>query len=409
MHHWRTVGLVIPRQVASAQILTPFHQTGNRIIEIMKRRSFDDKVVVPPKTEPSKERPMNTLKYIGMDVHMATTVIAVVNSVGKIVAEAVVETKASTILDFLKSQRGTVHVTFEEGTQAAWLHDLIRPHVAEVIVCNPREIAVQGNKADKSDAKRLAELLRTHGLKAIYHGEHGTQALKELTRSYGAILSDSTRVKNRLKGIFRGRGITCTGTTIYSKKGRDQWLKRIDDSAVRSRISKLFKELDCLTELRDEAEKELLAEARKHPATKILRSIPGIGPLRAAVILGFTITPHRFRTKNQFWKYCGLAVMSEITGEYALIDGRVVRLRKKPLVRGLNINYNHALKEAFKGAATTAALGAWRSHFNAMVANGTRPSIVLLTLARKIACIALAVWKKGELYDSKKLKFMHAG
>ena len=374
----------------------------------MKKRSSDDKVVVPSKTKSSKERPMNTSKYIGMDVHMATTVIAVLNSVGETVAEAVVETKASTILDFLKSQRGTVHVTFEEGTQAAWLYDLIRPHVAEVVVCNPREVPAQDNKADKSDAKRLAELLRTNGLKAVYHGEHGTQALKELSRSYGAILSDSTRVKNRLKGVFRGRGISCTGTNVYSKKGREQWLRKLDNSAVRSRISKLFKELDCLTELRNEAEKELLAEARKHPATKVLRSIPGIGPVRAAVILGFTITPHRFRTKSQFWKYCGLAVTSEVTGEYVIIDGRVARSRKKPLVRGLNINYNHALKEAFKGAATTAAMGAWKSHFDALVANGTRPSLALLTLARKIASIVLAVWKRGELYDSKKMKIMHA-
>lgn len=351
---------------------------------------------------------MNTSKYIGMDVHMATTVIAVVNSDGEIVAEAVIETKASTILDFLKSQRGTVHVTFEEGTQAAWLYDLIRPHVAEVVVCNPREIPTQDNKADRSDAKRLAQLLRTHGLKAVYHGEHGTQALKELSRSYEAILSDSTRVKNRLKGVFRGRGISCTGTNVYSKKGREQWIKKLDNNAVRSRISKLFKELDFLTELRNEAETELLAEARKHPATKVLRSIPGIGPVRAAVILGFTITPHRFRTKSQFWKYCGLAVMSEITGEFAVIDGRVVRSRKKPLVRGLNTHYNHALKDAFKGAATTAAMGAWRAHYDTLVANGTRPSLVLVTLARKIASIVLAVWKKGELYDSNKMKKLHA-
>ena len=65
---------------------------------------------------------------------------------------------------------GTVHVTFEEGTQAAWLYDLIRPQVAQVVVCDPRQIGGQDNKADKTDAKRLAELLRTNGLKAIYHG-----------------------------------------------------------------------------------------------------------------------------------------------------------------------------------------------------------------------------------------------
>jgi len=82
---------------------------------------------------------MKPVKYVGMDVHKAMTVIAVIDSTGKILAEAIIETKGSTILEFLKSQRGTLHVAFEEGTQAAWLYDLIRPRVASVIVCDPRE------------------------------------------------------------------------------------------------------------------------------------------------------------------------------------------------------------------------------------------------------------------------------
>ena len=100
---------------------------------------------------------MKLIKYIGMDVHKAMTVIAVLDSAGKVLAEAIIETKGSTILDFLNSQRGTLHVAFEEGTQATWLYDLIHPHVASVIVCNPRKIVRQGNKADKVDAKLLAE------------------------------------------------------------------------------------------------------------------------------------------------------------------------------------------------------------------------------------------------------------
>lgn len=351
---------------------------------------------------------MNESKYIGMDVHTATTVIAVCDSAGRVVAEAIIETKASSILDFLKSQRGTVHVSFEEGTQAAWLYDLIRPHVARVVVCDARQIPRQGSKADKSDAKRLAELLRSNGLKAIYHGEHSTQALKELARSYGSLVHDGTRVKNRLKALFRGRGIPCRGTGVYSGEERDQWLKHLDNAALRVRICRLWKELDLVVELREEAEKDLRAEARKHSEIKILRSIPGIGPLRAAVILGFAITPHRFRTRKQFWNYCGLGVRSKVTAEYAVVQGRVCRSKNRPLVRGLNRNYNHALKEAFKGAAVTAAAGPWKSQFDAMVENGTRAPLALLTLARKIAAIALVLWKKGERYDDRKVKFVHA-
>jgi transposase len=374
----------------------------------MKRRSSNDKVVAKPITKAKEERLMNNIKYIGMDVHIATTVIAVLNHLGKVITEAIVETKGTGILDFVKSVRGTLHVTFEEGTQAAWLYDLIRPHVALVLVCNPKKIAVQDNKADKRDARRLAELLRTGGLQPVYHGEHSTKPLKEFAQSYGTIVSDRTRVKNRIKALFRGRGIACSGTSVYDKDQHEQWLNHLSTPALSMRASRLFRQLDFLTDLREEAEKDLVTETRKHPAAKILQSIPGIGPLRAGVIIGFAITPYRFRTRKQFWTYCGLAVMSRITGEYVVVDGQVRRSKKLPLVRGLNHNYNRSLKDVFKGAAATAAMGPWKSHFDAMVANGTEPSLALLTLARKLASTTLTLWRKGERYDEQRMNKSHA-
>jgi len=351
---------------------------------------------------------MKLLKYIGMDVHKATTVIAVLDSAGKVLAEAIIETKGSTIVDFLKSQRGTLHVAFEEGTQASWLYDLIQPQVASVVVCNPRKIVRQGNKADKLDAKLLAELLRTGALKPVYHGEKSTRAVKELALSYISVVADGTRIKNRLKSLFRGRGIECSGTAVYSPDERNNWLARLDSPAVCARAARLWQELDLVEHLSEEAEKDLVAEARKHADTRILRSVPGIGPIRAAVILGVAATPHRFRTKRQFWGYCGLAVVTATSAEYELLNGRVCRSKKRPLVRGLNNNYNRALKGVFKSAAKTVAAGEWKSRFEAMVADGTTESLARLTLARKIASITLALWKKGERYDPKKVKSSHA-
>ena len=60
------------------------------------------------------------VKYIGMDVHKEAIVIAVLNEGGKVVMESVIETKASSILQFLHGLRGELHVTWEEGTWAAW-------------------------------------------------------------------------------------------------------------------------------------------------------------------------------------------------------------------------------------------------------------------------------------------------
>jgi hypothetical protein len=102
------------------------------------------------------------IKYIGLDVHKETISIAVMNGDGKLVMESIIETKAITILQFIQGLRGDLHVTLEEGTWAAWLYDLLKPHVTELVVCDPGKNALmkQGNKSDKIDARKLADLLR---------------------------------------------------------------------------------------------------------------------------------------------------------------------------------------------------------------------------------------------------------
>jgi hypothetical protein len=94
---------------------------------------------------------MDSKKYIGMDVHKESISIAVMNGAGKIVMECVIETKASMILQFIDGLRGDVEVTFEEGTSAAWLYDLLKPHVTKLLVCDPRKNASmrEGSQNDK--------------------------------------------------------------------------------------------------------------------------------------------------------------------------------------------------------------------------------------------------------------------
>jgi len=139
---------------------------------------------------------MNQAKYIGMDVHQATISVAVVDSTGKLIMECILETKAATILEFIQGLHGSLFVTFEEGTSAAWLYDLLKPHVTNVLVCDPRKNALlkDGNKSDRIDARKLAELLRSNLLSPVYHGENGVRILKELAHSYLTITKDLTRV-----------------------------------------------------------------------------------------------------------------------------------------------------------------------------------------------------------------------
>jgi transposase len=351
---------------------------------------------------------MDSVKYIGMDVHKEAISIAVLNSSGKLVMECVIETKAITILDFLKGLRGSLHVTFEEGTWAAWLYDLIKPHVTELIVCNPRRNALlkEGSKSDRIDARKLAELLRSNMLRSVYHGEHGVRTLKELARSYLTISKDLIRVMTRLKAIYRSWGIPCVGKQVYAPRYRSEWLGKIQEAGVHRRAEFYYQQLDALRPLRQQVRQELLAEAKKHSAWKLLRGIPSIGPIRAALIIAFLQTPHRFRTKRQLWSYIGFGIETHSSAEHRCVQGELQRSNKRVSIRGLNRNHNHDLKNLFKSAATVAAVkpGPFQEFYDALVAQGIRPEMARLTLARKIAAITLIIWKKGVRFDAQHLK-----
>jgi hypothetical protein len=238
------------------------------------------------------------IKYIGMDVHKEAIVIAVLSGGGKLVMESIVETKARSILQFIQGLRGELHVTWEEGTWASWLYDLLKPQVREVLVCNPRRNALlkEGSKSDKVDARKLAELLRTGMLRPVYHGEQGLRTLRELGRSYQTLSQDLNRVMNRIKALYRGWGIACGGTQVYAPRYREEWLNKIEHAGVRRRAELLYQQLDGLQELRRTLRPELLRLSRKMFSVQVPVTVMLLGPwesstLSAALMLGYAPGP----------------------------------------------------------------------------------------------------------------------
>jgi hypothetical protein len=151
---------------------------------------------------------MGSAKYVGMDVHKDTISIAVMNSAGKPIMESIIETKAITILQFIQGLQGDVYVTFEEGTWAAWLYDLLKPHVTQVVVCNQRKNALlkQGSKSDQMDARKYQKTVkpkRKSAERRSPRGErrfepYGPSGLNSLnrrmrTRMYGGVAGESGR------------------------------------------------------------------------------------------------------------------------------------------------------------------------------------------------------------------------
>ena len=145
--------------------------------------------------------------------------------------------------------------------------------------------------------------------------------------------------------------------------------------------------------------------ARRQPGWKFLRTIPFLGPVRVAYLLAILRTPFRFRTKRNLWPYAGLAVVKQSSANQEFKNGKLQRSRKAPVTRGLNRNHNPMLKSVFKGAANAAVskAGPLREYYEASIARGVDDDLAKVTLARKIAAVALRLWKKGEVFEAKKL------
>ena len=140
----------------------------------------------------------------------------------------------------------------------------------------------------------MSDLLRRGALRAVYHGSPHRTALKELARTYQNLVGDSTRLMLRLKASFRARGIKTPGRGVYNATKRIEWLTKLPDRGVRFRAEALYAELAVLQTLRPKAKSALVAEAKRDPAWRVLRTIPFFGPVRVALLLATMQTPWRF-------------------------------------------------------------------------------------------------------------------
>jgi transposase len=343
-------------------------------------------------------------RYIGLDVHAASTTFAVVGESGKRLGTHVVETNGQALVEQLKTIPGKRHVCLEEGTQSTWLYEILSPHAEEVLVVMVPES--RGQKNDAKDAFGLAEQLRTgaiqkHVFKEV--GEYGT--LRELGRTHTMVVQDVVRVQNRIKALFRSRGIAVVGKSVYSEKGREACLKKLPH-ASRGAATTLYTQYDAVEAIRRQAEKDLVTEAHRHPMSRVLESCPGLGPIRVEQLMPIVVSPARFRTKRQFWSYCGLGIVMRSSSDWVRKpDGGWARAEVKQ-TRGLNVNHNSTLKTVFKGAATTVITQLetepLHQDYQRLIAAGTKPNLAKLTIARKLAAIALSMWKSKEKYDPTK-------
>ncbi len=345
-------------------------------------------------------------RYIGMDSHSQSCTLSVVTPIGRKVTEQVIETNGAALVRAVRSIPGSRHLCIEEGTQSAWLYELLRNEVDELVVTMPAKRA--GRKDDSTDAWHLAEGLRTGSIKQrVYKISGPYSELRAAVRSYGILTDDLRRTKNRLRALYRSRGILTPGKEVFRPETHERWERELP-APQRESAALLQRQLVVVTELWEAAEQRLLAASKCHKIVRTISTAPGIGPIRAAQIVALVVTPHRFRTKRQFWAYCGLAVVMRSSADWVRSPrGEWVRSKRYQTL-GLNRNRQPLLKSVFKGAALQVA-SRMKAHplhadYQRLIESGMKPNLALLTISRRIAAAVLAMWKNEEVYNPTKHK-----
>jgi transposase len=345
-------------------------------------------------------------RFIGMDVHGQSCTLVVMGPSGRRLGEHVVETNAKVLIERMRSIAGDKYVCMEEGTQCEWLCEVLAPHAKQVVVT--QLLKRSGSKSDAIDAWALADLLRRDAVeRSVFKSPKTLTELRQAARGYVAMRGDMVRAKCRLNALYRSRGVQPTAA-IYDLDAREAWLRKLPPSH-RPLADLLSEQVDSLSESHQTAESLLLEQAKLTPVTRRLATAPGIGPIRAALLVAIVVTPARFRTTRQFWSYSGLAIVTRSTSDWTR-DKVTKSWARKPTVqtRGLNRNRQPELKAIFKGAATT-VIQQMPSHplhqdFQRMTEAGIKPNLAKLTLARRIAATTLAMWKHQEDYDPSKAR-----
>jgi transposase len=346
-------------------------------------------------------------RYIGIDVHAQSSTVAVMSENGKRLKESRIETNAQALREMIRSVPRPRFVCIEEGLLAEWAFEILDPISDEVVIAIP-ERAV-GSKNDSLDAWARADELRRGQLKrVVFKDPRRFTTLREAVRAHQLTVCDLIRAKNRLKSVFVARSMASTKQELYSVETRNGWIAKLPPDR-RQRAGLLGLQLDAVTQTHAKAEAWLLEEAKKNSVVKLIATAPGIGPIRAAQVVATVVTPHRFRTKRQFWSYCGLGIVTRSSSDWVRERGQWQR-RIVAQTRGLGRNRNPLLKSVFKGAATTIVMldrDPLAAKYRALLEH-TKPNLAKLSVARHVAAIVLRMWKNKEEYDSSRIPIQTA-
>lgn len=339
-----------------------------------------------------------TVAWLGLDAHAKFCLLAWMDDQGRRRQHWRFPTSEPQLIQHLKLVTApTKHLAIEECGLGRWLAQVAAPHVTDAVVCDPREnhrISRHHHKCDEEDGYGLAHLHRLGALKKVWQSPSDERAVfKCAAQAYLDAVQRQTALKLQIKAHYRQWGVIPTGSTVYGRSGRANYLAQIQQAGVRAQLQLLYEAMDSALEVERKTRRLMGQLGAKFPEITRLRTVPGVGAIGAHLFVAYVQEPTRFATPQQLWRYCRLGIRDRSS------DG-------KPLGFQQLDRCGHGVLKAISYRAWLVAVkqkrGAVHELYTASLARTGDEVHARLNTQRKILHTLLVLWERGREFDAKR-------
>lgn len=288
---------------------------------------------VRPTTKDEDKHMRTKDKFVGLDVHKDTTVVAVAD--GGRDGEVRLHGTFSSDLHALEKLLGRLggdgvrlHVVYEAGPTGYVIHRRLEQLKIDCIVVAPSRTPQpkgQRQKTDRRDALQLARLHRAGELTGIHVPDAVDEAIRDLTRARADAVHDLTRARQRLKSLLLRQGYRYKGKANWSA-AHQRYLRELvlPLPALKSVLEEYLLAVDQAVQRVQRLEELIETQVprwRMYPAVEALMCLRGFQLVAASVLVAELGDVRRFDHPRHLMAFLGLIPKEHSSGESRKLGG----------------------------------------------------------------------------------------
>ena len=332
--------------------------------------------------------------YVGLDVHSRQSSLCILNAAGGTVNQIQLKGPRSQVVEHLRRLDQPFSVCYEASCGYGHLYEALRPLARHVAVAHPAKLRLiykDKRKNDRVDAQKLAKMLLLDMVPRVHVPHVDVRAWRSLIILRQRVMGQVVRAKNQIRAVLRENDIA--GPKWLWSKRQLAWLASLANTlhpVAALRLELAVEEFTSLNAKVKRLEAELQKYADRHPAVRLLMTIPGVGIRTAETFVAWVDDIARFRRTRQLGAYFGLVPCQDASADRNRL-GHITR-DGPPVMRKL---ITEAAWTAVKKCPS------FKRYFErVMGGKADRKKIAIVAAAHRLIRVMGAMLRSGEAYDA---------